>query len=249
MIITWFHIAAFMLLFAQAPKKSLPTNIYPDWFYNPPAGIDAFSIGYSDERSYVDSAIKSATREAAVNFVKSQSVQIAGEQGMATFIAGKIPIGSTIKENYDEAEAGRLGESMKVVDWFARGRTVTVLACADSTMSFSSPRRLDATKTPKPAWVNTIPDKSGYVYSSALASVYYYENNSWREAERRARINLALTLSAKIKYLSKKLNEEYYREYQVEETNVTLHGVEIVGRWKDVKNQICYVLVRMPLGK
>jgi hypothetical protein len=247
MTILWYYLLPLIaFLSVEVSKKSLPENVYPDWFFESPA---ALSIGYSDERSYVDSAIKSAAREAAVNYVKSQRVRIVGEQGMATFAVGKIPIGSTIKELYDENEAARLGESMVAVDLFLRGRTVTVLASPDSSKTVTVSKRIDAAKTAKPSWVNIVPDKPGFMYSTGLAPVYYYENNSWREAERKARINLALSLYTKVKLLQKKVDNEYYREYSVEETNVTLRGMNVVSRWKDVKNRICYVLVRMPVGK
>lgn len=249
MIISWFHIVPLVVgLMFQASKKPLPENLYPEWFLESPSA-SIFSVGYSDERSYVDSAIASATREAAVNYIKSQRVRIAGEQGMATFAVGKIPVGSTIKELYDENEAGRLGQSMVAVDMFQRGRTVTVLASTDSAKKPQAVRRVDVSKVPKPSWVNQMPEMSGYLYGTGLAPVYYYENNTWREAERKARINMALSVYAEVKSLTKKADDVYYREYQVEETNVTMQGLEIVSRWKDVKNQICYVLVRMPVGK
>jgi hypothetical protein len=246
MTILWYHLLPLLAaLTLQASNKPLPENVYPDWFFNSPP---EFYVGYSDERSYVDSAIRSAAREAAINYVKSKEVRIAGEQGMATFAVGKIPVGSTIKELYNENEAGRLGESMVAVDMFQRGRTVTVLASPDSSKSMTGSRRIDAARLPKPSWVNTIPEKEGYVYSTGLAPVYYYENNSWREAERKARINLALSLYTKVRLLQKKLDSDYYREYSFEETNATLRGMTIVSRWKDVANRICYVLVKMPVS-
>jgi len=57
-----------------------------------------------------------------------------------------------------------------------------------------------------------------------------------------------LTVYTKVKFLGKKVEDSYFREFQVEETNVTLEGIEVVARWKDVRNQICYVLVRVPVG-
>ncbi len=235
-------------LFVQASKRPLPDNIYPAWFFDPPSGRSVFAVGYSDVRSYVDSAIASATREAAVNFVRYRQERIQGEQGLATLAAGTLTVGSTIKEFYDENEAGRLATNLKVLDYFQRGGAVTLLGSTDSTIGVPNARRVDASRIPKPSWTTTIPEKAGYLYNSGLCPVYYNENNSWREAERRARINTALTLYTKVKFLGKKVDNSYFREFQVEETNATLIGVEVVARWKDVKNQICYVLVRMPVG-
>ncbi len=239
----------FVSLFVQASRKPLPENVYPAWFFDPPSGRTVFTVGYSDVRSYLDSAIASATREAAVNLVRYRQVRISGEQGLATLAAGTLTVGSTIKEFYDENEAGNLGPRLKVLDYFQRGGAVTLLASTDSTVGVPAAKRVDVAKIPKPSWTTTIPEKGGYLYNSGLCPVYYNENNSWREAERRARINLALTLYTKVKFMGKKVDNTYFREFQVEETNATLMGIEVVSRWKDVKNQICYVLVRMPVSK
>jgi hypothetical protein len=237
----------FLSLFFQPSEKPLPENLYPAWFFDPPAGRAVFTVGYSDVRAYVDSAIASAMREAAANYVRNQQVRIAGEQGLATLAAGTLTVGSTIKESFDVDEAGRLASKLKVLDYFQRGGAVTLLASMDSTVNITNVRRVDASRIPKPSWTTVIPEKAGYIYNSGLCPVYYNENNSWREAERRGRINLALTLYTKVKYMGKKVDNIYFREFQVEETNATLLGVEVVARWKDVRNQICYVLVRMPV--
>jgi hypothetical protein len=236
-------------LFFQASKKPLPENLYPAWFLDPPAGRAVFTVGYSDVRSYIDSAVASATREAAANYVRNQQVRIAGEQGLATLAAGTLTVGSTIKENYDVDAAGQLAPNLKVIDYFQRGGAVTLLASTDSNAVVPNLRRVDVSKIPKPPWTTVIPEKSGYIYNSGLCPVYYNENNSWREAERRGRINLALTLYTKVKFMGKKVDDSYFREFQVEETNATLLAIEVVARWKDVRNQICYVLVRMPVTK
>ncbi|HTP12277.1 MAG TPA: hypothetical protein VMM37_01565 [Bacteroidota bacterium] len=238
----------FFALFVQASKKPLPENIYPSWFLEPPAGRANVTVGYSDVRAYLDSAIASATREAAVNCVRNQQVRIAGEQGLATLAVGTLTVGSTISEGYDESAAGQLSTNLKVLDYFQRAGAATVLASTDSSDAAVNARRVDVSKVPRPSWTTTIPEKAGYMYNSGLCPVYYNENNSWREAERRGRINLALTLYTKVKFMGKKADDSYFREFQVEETNATLRGVEIVARWKDVKNQICYVLVRMPVA-
>jgi hypothetical protein len=244
----WYTFLPLLLsLFLRAPESPRPENIYPSWFFNPPAGT-TFAVGYSAEHAYRDSAIKAATRDAAASYVKNQQVEIKGEQGLATLAAGTITVGSTIKEYYDTAEADRLGGSMKVLDYFRRGGAVALLASTDSIANVPGVKRVDAAVVPMPPWTTAIPEKAGYVYNSGLASLYYNEFNSWLEAERKARINLALTVYTKVKFLGKKVEDSYFREFQVEETNVTLHGIEVVARWKDVKNQICYVLVRVPVG-
>jgi hypothetical protein len=206
-------------------------------------------VGYSGEHSYLDSAINAAKREAALNYVKIRQVQIAGEQGLATLAAGTITVGSTIKEFYDTTEAERLAGKMKMLDYFRRGGSVALLASTDSVGNVPGAKRVDAATLPMPSWTSVIPEQAGYIYNSGLATLYYDEFNSWREAERKARINLALTVYTKVKFLGKKSDNIYFREFQIEETNVTLHAIDVVARWKDVKNQICYVLMRVPVGK
>ncbi len=244
----YFLLPVLLSFHLQASHQSLPENIYPLWFFNPPTGSATFVVGYSSEHAYLDSAIKAATREAAKNYVKNQQVQITGEQGLATLAVGTITVGSTIKEYYDTTEADRLGRSMRVLDYFRRGGSVALLASKDSVGNVPGRKRVDAATVPMPSWATTIPEKAGYIYNSGLAPLYYNEYNSWVEAERKARINLALTVYTKVKFLGKKVDNSYFREFQVEETNVTLHGIEVVARWKDAKNQVCYVLMRVPVG-
>jgi hypothetical protein len=246
----WLPLLPLMLaLHLASSYKPLPDNIYPLWFFNPPHGSPAFVVGYSDEHAYLDSAINAAKREAARNLVKIRRVQIAGEQGLATLAAGTITVGSTIKEYYDTTEAERLAGRMKALDYFQRGGSVALLASTDSVGNVPEVKRVDVASVPLPSWTTVIPDRAGYIYNSGLAPLYYNEFNSWREAERRARINLALTVYTKVKFLGKKADDVYFREFQIEETNVTLHAIEVVARWKDVKNKICYVLMRIPVGK
>jgi len=236
-------------LFLQSSRKPLPENIYPSWFFSPSAASVPLTVGYSAEHAYLDSAIKAATREAARNYTKNQQEQVRGEQGLATLAVGTITVGSTIKEYFDTAQAVRLGTTMKALDYFRRGGAVAVLAATDSIANVPGLNRVDAATVPMPPWTKVLPEKSGYVYNSGLAPLYYNEFNSWLEAERKARINLALGLYTKVKFLGKKENDAYFRESQVEETNVTLRGIEVIARWKDVKNQICYVLMRVPVSQ
>ena len=246
----WLQLFPILLSFhLRASSSPRPENIYPLWFLNPPHGSPAFVVGYSDEHAYLDSAINAAKREAARNLVKIRQVQIAGEQGLATLAAGTITVGSTIKEYYDTTDAERLGGTLKALDYFRRGGSVALLASTDSVGNVPGAKRVDAATVPMPLWTTVIPEQAGYIYNSGLAPLYYNEFNSWREAERRARINLALTVYTKVKFLGKKTDNVYFREFQIEETNVTLHAIEVVARWKDVENKICYVLMRVPVGK
>jgi hypothetical protein len=249
MLTIWFPLVPFFVSCCIGSSSGpLPENIYPVWFFNPPAGSPTLVVGYSDEHAYRDSAINAAKREAAENYVKIRQVKISGEQGLATLAAGTITVGSTIKEYFDTTEAERLAGTMKIVDYFRRGGSVALLASTDSVANVPGIIRVDAATVPTPLWTTVMPEQAGYVYNSGLSTLYYNEFNSWREAERKARINLALTVYTKVKFLGKKSDNVYFREFQIEETNVTLHSIEVVARWKDVKNQICYVLMRVPIG-
>ncbi len=250
MVMIWYVLfPALVSFFLSSPGKPLPENIYPSWFFNPPAASPLWTVGYSAEHAYLDSALKAATREAGRNYARNQLNLVKGEQGLATLAGGTITVGSTIKEHFDTAQAVRLGSTMKVLDYFRRGGAVAVLASTDSVPNVPGTNRIDAARVPAPSWTTVLPEKAGYMYNSGLAPLYYNEFNSWLEAERRARINLALTAYTKVKFLGKKEDDVYFREFQVEETNVTLHGIQVVARWKDVKNRICYVLMRVPVSQ
>jgi hypothetical protein len=250
MVTIWYAlIPVLFLFFSHSSVKPLPENIYPSWFFNPPPASPLWTVGYSAEHAYLDSALKAATREAGRTYAKNRQDLIKGEQGLATLAVGTITVGSTIKEYFDTAQAVSMGSTMKVLDYFRRGGAVAVLAAADSVANVPGTNRIDAARVPEPSWTTVLPDKAGYIYNSGLAPLYYNEFNSWLEAERKARINLALTAYTRVKFLGKKEDNIYFREFQVEETNVTLHDIEVVARWKDVQNRICYVLTRVPVGQ
>ncbi len=250
MLTIWYALLPVLVsFFLPSSGKPLPENIYPSWFFNPPATSSSWTVGYSAEHAYLDSALKAATREAGRNYARNQRDLVKGEQGLATLAGGTITVGSTIKEYFDTALAVSTGSTMKVLDYFQRGGAVAVLASSDSVAHVPGTNRIDAARVPAPSWTTVLPDKAGYIYNSGLAPLYYNEFNSWLEAERRARVNLALTAYTRVKFLGKKEDNIYFREFQVEETNITLHGIQVVARWKDVQNRICYVLMRVPVSQ
>ncbi len=249
MLTIWYALFPLLVsILLRSSPKPLPENMYPWWFFSPPAGSPSWTVGYSAEHAYLDSALKAATREAGRAYARNQQDLIKGEQGLATLAGGTITVGSTIKEYFDTAQAVRMGSTMTVLDYFRRGGAVAVLASTDSAANVPGKNRVDAARVPAPSWTTVLPDNPGYLYNSGLAPLYYNEFNSWLEAERKARIGLALTAYTRVKFLGKKEDNIYFREFQVEETNVTLHGIQVVARWKDVKNQVCYVLSRVPVS-
>ena len=97
-----------------------------------------------------------------------------------------------------------------------------------------------------PKWVRKLPRKRGYAFAVGISHLYYHEENSWREAERAARLELARDVLSEIRNLSKQAGGTL--EYViVTRTEATLREAQIVGRWLDRKEKACYVLCRMPI--
>ena len=71
-------------------------------------------------------------------------------------------------------------------------------------------------------------------------------HSGWREAERNALVDLALTLKSYVRNLTKQLNSQTGRVLSVQ-TNVVLSRIQVVERWYDRQNRSYHVLMEMPL--
>jgi hypothetical protein len=92
-----------------------------------------------------------------------------------------------------------------------------------------------------PSWVQTEVEGSSKVARAVgQSSRYYYLQNSWRRAEKRARRKLAFKTAAKIRRLGKN-TEDWRHDVTSIQTKVRLRRVQTLSRWADEER--CYVLV------
>jgi hypothetical protein len=154
-------------------------------------------------------------------------------------------MGANFREELDSLASVKARSNLKVFDAFVTSGFVAVL-CGDSTCAVDpSLRTLVQIRSLAPPWTESIPRDEQFVYAVGMAPEYYYELSSWQEAEHSARLNLARNIFTQIKALQKVGGNEG-QEIRNEEMAVTLKHQQIVARWRDSKQKIFYVLIRMP---
>lgn len=219
---------------------------YPSWFLNQ-GSIKCGSavVGYASPSFYRDSSISQAAHNAAVNVGRLQMTHISGGQAFWSTEGGTYWMGTSIREEFDTTAAVKALSSQKVLDAFVTLEFVAVL-CGDSTCVVDpSLRSTMQIRALAPPWTESIPRDEQFVYAVGMAPEYYYELSSWQEAERAARLNLARNVYTNIKALQKVSGREG-QEIRNEEMAVTLKQQQIVARWRDPRQKIFYVLIRMP---
>lgn len=225
-------------------------QVYKAWFLNPlDYGCGNTVIGYANRSYYGDtSAIKNAFLNACENYLRQQQVYFHGGQAFWTTEAGTYWMGNDFIEEVDTSFIYYTVSKLKIIDTLIAPDFVAVLAgdksCTEETVhEFEDINALKA-----PSWINNIPDDKTYYYAVGLAPGYYHEKSSWEEAEKAARRNMASNAGSKIKALEKKTEGEY-QEIKNEDVAVILRNCEITARWKDLRNSVFYVLMRMPKTK
>ncbi len=203
------------------------------------------AVGYAKRSYYKDStAFAIATDNAYKNFVIQNRVTISGEQVFWTTEMGNAWMGNDIKEVYDTNECSIISRDVIPLDTMFIEDFVAILI-GDRECELSSLNKfvVSIDSSMQPAWIDVKPQESGYYYAVGITPEYYYESNSWLEAEKRVRLNLARVLYTKIESLQKK--EIGGQEVKKEKLSVELKEITFVARWKDEKNKIYYLLAKI----
>lgn len=220
---------------------------YPRWFLE---GIrdqrTCCAVGYGRVFVNPDTSVAYAMSDGVENVVKGMEVHIRSEQGFMAVTGGLRFMGETFSEVGDSAKVDAIREDCSVLDSAFVHRMTLVLICYGVEGAF----RVDRARVPMPEkapkWMRKLPRRGGYIFAVGTSHLYYNEENSWREAERAARLELARDVLSQIQDLSRQADGTL-EHVMVTKTEATLRGVQIVGRWLDRKARACYVLCRMPI--
>ncbi|MBN1302669.1 MAG: LPP20 family lipoprotein [Melioribacteraceae bacterium] len=211
---------------------------YPDWFLNqqlvPGKSVAGYSRIYKITESSYDEAYQNARHKSAM----FGSAIIKGGQGFLKSERGQFWMGSDIKIEYDTSQVVKF--ALSAVDTvFTNG--MCIILYSDSTVNgeFESEKLSPVL----PDWISNLPSNRKFVYSVGTAPRYYYEVNSWLEAEKNALINLARNSRINISSLSYQ-NRKTQQSVKKEELKITLRGIEILERHYDSSSKIFYVLIR-----
>lgn len=233
-----FIVRVLILLFFIFLER-LAAQDYPDWFLFPGGiSVENLSTGYSNKSFYQDSAYSAAYRNSLENFKLFNNNKITGSQKYWISFEGTMDAGRYFNEIIDSSNSDISLQKLKAFNY---ANLLAVLVVDEKITEINVSEKNDT------SWVTKIPEETGFLYSLGISKNYYYEKNSWLEAEKNARINLAKQISVKIKSLSKKENN-FIEEARKEEVAVELKKAKIWRRYKDCKKKLYYVLVRMVIN-
>lgn len=218
---------------------------YPSWFWNMPYSDDElFAVGYSETSTFrPENSEKSAIADGLISLAKLFSVHIKSE-----IISIQNILESNTEEEIDPEIESYVNNNYVVVAKFISPEYTYVLLKLGKKVDFEPEISVGSESIPpKPYWLSKLPDEPGYIYANGESIIYYREIESWREAEKRARVALAYNIETKVRGLTGKLDDQIIYNSIVSNTDQRLSNIQIIARWKDIKLNSCHVLLRMPV--
>jgi len=214
---------------------------YPMWFWQPPVNQNLpVAVGYAPAYYRDESSRQAAIDDAVRQLAKQVQVRISGE---------RIIIDQRQAEKFDQTVPP---EVLKLVS-----DSHVVLATHQMPEQFlvllgMGEAELDRKLVPaggrsKPDWLSQLPASTASLYGVGHYSrPSLRSHSSWREAERNALIDLALTLKSYVRNLTKQLNSRTGQVLSVQ-TDVMLSRIQVIEHWYDKQNRSYHVLMKMPL--
>lgn len=215
----------------------------PEWFWKPPLIRSVpVAVGYSPSFLDPEKAIASAEENGVENLAKQICLRIKGERIFLKDELGIKFMGEKIEEIVPEEMLENLKRNHVLLDAFVSERgTIALVATKKIPVSHRTIR-----PGGRPKWLREIPREKGFLYATGQSQRGVYEVNSWLMAEREARVELAMSLKAKVRGLNKKI-DAWSEGVFTSGTDITLEGIQIVERWYDPDTKMCHVLARVPL--
>lgn len=226
--------------------QSTQAQVYPPWFLDQQrTQCGPTVVGYAHASFYPDSSAAQAIRDGSERWARLRQTVVEGGQAFWSTEIGTAWMGSSIQEHFDTTSVAQALTSLAPLDTlFSEGLVAVLLGEPGCVLAPSLRRREAIERVSAPEWTERLPQEPGVVYAVGVAPQYHYEMSSWDEAEQRARLNLARTMNVKVKELQKVGVDT--QEIKNEELSVILRDVQLVARWRDVKEKVFYVLARMP---
>lgn len=209
---------------------------FPSWFKDTPStpGV-VYAIGFAPASFIPESGYEAARAHAAEQLRLARSVSIQGEQlfeivpGKNTIYRGeRMQMSSSIPEDLP----------LTIID-SVRTETMTLVLAA--TRPHSLPMQaFETMPSDPPDWTQHPTQRDG-LYAVGVAPRYYYPLSSWMEAEYQARIQLAFSVVADQRSLTRGYGV-YTHTVTATRTGVILQNAEVVSRWHD--DETFYVLMK-----
>lgn len=222
---------------------------YPRWFLEQgtvPCSMKSVMVMRAPSL-YKDSAVALAFRSGCELLAKYTEVTVKGGQAFWTTEAGVHSMGASYTESYDSTLGDRYQSSLRILDAFVdKQKTIVLLGDSAACRLEDDQRRIvRAASIPEPEWVEKLPVHRQFHFGVGTSEEYYYESSSWQRAEQNALMALARATRSTVASLQRTNAMESHDLFN-EDLDVQLRRVEVIARWRDVKNKVFYVLARAP---
>lgn len=225
---------------------SLNAQSYPRWFLEP-IGLTCgpTACGYVTPSFYRSSSDSAAFLNGCENLAHQHFAEISGGESYWETEAGVYWMGNDFKEKIDSSYLAECISKANRAAVFAIPGIELVLVSERDCIIPDSMSKVVRCSGKSPAWVDTIPDVPGYIYATGVAPQYFYESSSWESAEKKAHFNLAREMKVSLKALQK-VDQSSGQEIRSEEISGSVSKMEVVYRWRDVRQGLYLVLMRAP---
>lgn len=189
-------------VFAGSGKPGGLEYELPAWFWKTPEVVGvSFAVGYSAVYEDLQHSFDEAFNDAAWRLYTDLDCRIAGESALSHDAGGAMSLGDNFHFEVDTAGYEGFRASIARIDSFANDMIAVVIVATREV-------EVDQRVVPSPA----LPESGGisisrFITAAGVAPLYYYEASSWIEAEHRARIDLALSISSKVKSLKQGIDD------------------------------------------
>lgn len=218
---------------------------YPAWFlYQGSIPCKDLAVGYATLSYYPDSALSQAFHNACLNHARQSGSFLSGSELFWNTGGSTTWMGNTFQELSDSAKVAWAEQLLKPLASYQSGEMIIVAAgIAECITAVETGILISLLQRPRPEWVETLPHDHHFVFSVGAAPGYYFEISSWLEAEARARRELAKSVALATQSMQKMSGT--LEEMNNEEVDGYLTGFQVMERWRDIRNNLFYVLLRM----
>jgi hypothetical protein len=223
------------------------TQVYPGWFLDQGSlGCANLVVGLADPAFHPDSSVSDAIRRSYETYARQACSRITGKEEAWATERGNMLALSIFTEDFDSASAIRARGLLVPLDTLiTKSMTLVLLGPRSCLLTEHSRQRIPVVSMPGPPWVYTTPTDERYHYATGSSEMFFYETSSWRLAEERARIALARSGYVDLHDVIMKSNVEGI-EINEQSIAVVVRDIEIIARWRDLKDNVVHVLARAP---
>lgn len=226
----------------QSKKK-----LYPEWFWNTPLSENSlYAVGYSEASTlHPEDSEKRAIEDGIKNLANLMSVNIDAEK--KSLRGAGLSVIENVKEieNVDPKTEDLVRENYQVIKKFiSSDYTLVLIKYGENDGSEAEISTGSAIIPPEPSWVTKLIKEPNYIYSVGESPLYFREIESWRSAEKKARIALAFTFESNVKEMTESIDDQMVTISSIA-TNINLNDIQIIARWKNEELNTCHVLIKM----